>query len=422
MLSNKWPRIKISELCEHIVDCVNKTAPSVGYETPYKMIRTPNIKNGVINLDGCRYVEKETYEKWTRRARVEEGDILLTREAPMGEVGLVNFKDTVFLGQRIMQYRVNPLKLDSNFLLYSFLSPDLQFQFRRHDSSGSIISHIRVPDCSEFEINTPPLEIQKEISMVLRNIDDKIYLNNCINAELESMAKTLYDYWFVQFDFPNANGKPYKTAGGKMVYNTILKREIPEGWEVKKLSSLLTIGSGFPFESTLYVEAGNYKVITIKNVQDDGLHTDKTDFIEHLPKGLQDYCELKIKDVLISLTGNVGRVCLVNEEKLLLNQRVGKFLCDNSWQTYFYLYFLRAETRLRLENIATGSSQKNLSPIDAVNYSHAFPPNDVRFKFNDLTESIINLIVKNSSENRKLSELRDWLLPMLMNGQVTVNN
>ncbi|MBF4349644.1 restriction endonuclease subunit S, partial [Vibrio anguillarum] len=142
----------------------------------------------------------------------------------MGEAGLVNFEDTVFLGQRIMQYRVNPKKLDANYLLYAFLSPDLQFQFRKHDSTGSTVSHIRVPDCSEFEINTPPLSVQKQISKVLRDIDDKIELNNRINAELEAMAKTLYDYWFVQFDFPDANGKPYKASGGKMVYNDALKR------------------------------------------------------------------------------------------------------------------------------------------------------------------------------------------------------
>nr|MBF4354916.1 restriction endonuclease subunit S [Vibrio anguillarum] len=103
-----WPRVKVSELCELIVDCINKTAPRVERVTSYKMIRTPNIKNGKIDLAGCRYVEKETYEKWTRRATVNKGDVLLTREAPMGEAGLVNFEDTVFLGQRIMQYRVNP--------------------------------------------------------------------------------------------------------------------------------------------------------------------------------------------------------------------------------------------------------------------------------------------------------------------------
>jgi type I restriction enzyme S subunit len=169
----------------------------------------------------------------------------------MGEVGIVDYDDpNTFLGQRIMQYRANPTKLDSNFLLYSFLSPDLQYQFRKHDNSGSIVSHIRVPDCFEFEINTPPLETQKAISKVLSDLDYKISLNNRINQELEAVAKLIYDYWFVQFDFPMTKeqaeamgkselvGKPYKSSGGKMVYNEQLKREIPEGWGVKELADI----------------------------------------------------------------------------------------------------------------------------------------------------------------------------------------
>lgn len=125
-MRSNWQRKKVADLCDLIVDCVNKTAPIVSYETDFKMLRTTNIKNGRIDTQNCRFVEEKTFDKWTRRAKVERGDVLLTREAPMGEVGLVNFDENVFLGQRIVQYRVNPKKLDSDFLLYSFLSPDLQ--------------------------------------------------------------------------------------------------------------------------------------------------------------------------------------------------------------------------------------------------------------------------------------------------------
>lgn len=314
---------------------------------------------------------------------------------------------------------IDASKADFEYVYYYLKT---QYEELRNLSSG-VRKNLNTNDIKNYPIRLPEsLNSQKKVVSLLKALDDKIELNNRVNAELEAMAKTLYDYWFVQFDFPDANGKPYKTSGGNMVYNSTLNREIPEMWEVKKLSKLIAIGSGFPFDSTTYQESGTYKVITIKNVQSEGLSTDKTDFIECIPKGLQEYCILGIGDVLMSLTGNVGRVCLVNEENLLLNQRVGKFLCAKSWRIYFYLYFTRAESRLRLEKIATGSSQKNLSPIDAVNFWHTIPNKEVISRFNEVTENMMNLIIKKSSENKRLAGIRDWLLPMLMNGQVTVTS
>jgi len=239
-----WRRIQISQLCELIVDCVNKTAPVVETPTSYKMIRTTNIKNGRIDLSECRSVSKETFEKWTRRASVLRGDVLLTREAPMGEAGKVNFDSHAFLGQRVVQYRVNPEKLTADFLLYSFRSPDLRYQFRKHNGGGSTVSHICVPDCLKFEIPLPTLGEQRGIASVLSTLDAKIDLNSRINAELEALAKTIYDYWFVQFDFPDVHGRPYKSSGGAMVWNDTLKREIPAGWKAGSLDDLGKIVGG----------------------------------------------------------------------------------------------------------------------------------------------------------------------------------
>ena len=146
-MANDWVEYEVSELCELIVDCVNKTAPKVDYETPYKMLRTTNVRYGVVDTQNCKYVEEHVFEKWTRRSEVLKGDILLTREAPIGEVGRITVDDNLFLGQRLMQYRVNPSLLDSRFLLYSFLSPYLQHQFYVHEGTGSVVSHIRVGDC-----------------------------------------------------------------------------------------------------------------------------------------------------------------------------------------------------------------------------------------------------------------------------------
>ncbi|MBF4257503.1 restriction endonuclease subunit S [Vibrio anguillarum] len=407
-----WPRVKVSELCELIVDCINKTAPRVERVTSYKMIRTPNIKNGKIDLAGCRYVEKETYEKWTRRATVNKGDVLLTREAPMGEAGLVNFEDTVFLGQRIMQYRVNPKKLDANYLLYAFLSPDLQFQFRKHDSTGSTVSHIRVPDCSEFEINTPPLSVQKQISKVLRDIDDKIELNNRINAELEAMAKTLYDYWFVQFDFPDANGKPYKASGGKMVYNDALKREIPEGWSDKTLSQIANITMGQSPAGSSYNEEGT-GTIFYQGSTDFGWLFPSTRQYTTAPSRMA-----KKGDILLSVRAPVGDMniantdCCIGRGLAALNSKTG----SDGFLFYVMKYFKQIFDRRNSEGTTFGSITKN----DLHSLTLAYPTADLLEKYDEVVTNYNKMIFERSLENRELVNLRDWLLPMLMNGQVTV--
>lgn len=418
MSAEHWPRVKVSELCDLIVDCVNKTAPSVENETPYKMIRTPNIKNGKIDLAGCRYVEKETYEKWTRRATVDKGDVLLTREAPMGEVGLVNFEDTVFLGQRIMQYRANPKKLDSNYLLYAFLSPNLQYQFRKHDSTGSIVSHIRVPDCSEFEISTPPLGMQKKISKVLRDIDDKIELNNRINAELEAMAKTLYDYWFVQFDFPDTNGKPYKTSGGKMVYNPTLKREIPEGWEATTVGKISKTELGgtpstsvdeywqnadIPWLSS--AETASFPIITSEQkVTQAGIDNSAATL---LPKGT----------VVISIVRYI-RPSILGIDAATNQSVVGIRECKRLKSSFIYPYFSSEVPRLMA--LRTGAQQPHINKGVIEDSPIVIPCEKVLTDYYKAADPIFEKIMNLAIQSHDLMQLRDWLLPMLMNGQVTV--
>jgi type I restriction enzyme S subunit len=312
-------------------------------------------------------------------------------------------------------------ELNPKYLFYLLTQPHItEYLHTIATNSVSAYPSISPNDLGNLKFRIPELPNQQKIASVLSALDSKIELNNRINAELEAMAKTLYDYWFVQFDFPDKNGKPYKTSGGKMVWNEELKREVPEGWEVKKMFSALKIGSGFPFDSDSYLEAGKFKIITIKNVQELRLETGSVDCTNIIPSNLPEFCKLQIGDILISLTGNVGRICLVTEINLLLNQRVGKFLCSKIYKNFMYLLFQRNEERNRLENIATGSSQKNLSPIDATNVLTLLPSDSILTKFDLLIDPIIDKTIIINKENQKLTELRDWLLPMLMNGQVKV--
>ena len=302
---------------------------------------------------------------------------------------------------------------DLTYLYYVLKS--LNLNSKQIGSSQPLITQSMLKDMVvDIEID---IEKQKKIANSISIIDQKIQINNQINQELEAMAKTLYDYWFMQFDFPDQNGKPYKSSGGKMIYHPELKREIPEGWGVTKLNEVVDLISGYPFSSNDYVTSGKYKLYTIKNVQ-DGYTVDKVDnYLDFLPSNMSHECQLRRGDLIMSLTGNVGRVGMVYEDDVLLNQRVLKLNPINKTHKSFIYSFFRSDvTKAHLENMSTGTSQKNLSPIDIGNMMIPFPSESLLSKFLDN----LNMLENNLVENQQLTKLRDWLLPMLMNGQVKV--
>jgi type I restriction enzyme S subunit len=156
-----WPQVRIEDACQSIMDCVNKTAPTVSEATPYKMIRTTNVRNGVVSLDSVNYVAEDVYRVWTRRQVPSRGDVILTREAPMGEVGMLESDELVFLGQRLVSYRAEPTRLDGRFLLYALQSDPLQRQIHSL-ASGSTVQHMRVPDSKNLQLPLPGLQQQRE--------------------------------------------------------------------------------------------------------------------------------------------------------------------------------------------------------------------------------------------------------------------
>ncbi|MBD1865582.1 restriction endonuclease subunit S [Trichocoleus sp. FACHB-46] len=173
-----WEEKKIEDVCESIIDCVNKTAPVIDEPSPFKMIRTTNVRGGYVNLDSVRYVTEETYRQWTRRQIPKRGDVLLTREAPMGEVGMLLTNDHVFLGQRIVSYRTDSSKLDNRFLLYAFQSNGLQSQIKAF-ASGSTVQHMRVPDTKILRIAVPSLSIQRQ---VVQKLDTLLFQTQRLEA------------------------------------------------------------------------------------------------------------------------------------------------------------------------------------------------------------------------------------------------
>lgn len=167
----QWMRLKISQICIEIVDCINKTAPTVECETEYKMLRTSNVKNGEVDISEVRYVEQKIFDKWTRRSVPQNGDVLLTREAPMGQVGLLyGVKNDVFLGQRLVSYRCDSTKMNPLFLTYQMMSRYFQDQIEKI-GKGSTVKHIPVPDCTEFEVFVPPILKQNQFADFVQQVN-----------------------------------------------------------------------------------------------------------------------------------------------------------------------------------------------------------------------------------------------------------
>lgn len=348
-----------------------------------------------------------------------EGDIVFSRVGSIDRNVYVdkNHEGWMFSG-RCIRVRSDKNKVNPRYLSYYFKQNSFK-KMMMNLAVGATMPSLNTKIMNSIELDLLPRENQDKIANILSAIDNKIQTNNQINQELEAMAKTLYDYWFVQFDFPDQNGKPYKSSGGKMVYHPELKREIPEGWGVSKLNEVVDLISGYPFSSNDYVTSGKYKLYTIKNVQ-DGYTVDKVDnYLDFLPSNMSHECQLRRGDLIMSLTGNVGRVGMVYEDNVLLNQRVLKLNPINKTHKSFIYSFFRSDvTKAHLENMSTGTSQKNLSPIDIGNMMITFPSEDLLSIFLDY----LNILESNLVENQQLTQLRDWLLPMLMNGQVKAEN
>ena len=388
------------------------------------VIRGINLSTGFIKFidDGFAFVTEEKAKSLNTYAVID--DLVFTAVGTLGQVGIIHDAlkyDEYIISNKQLRVRLNKEKLDPNYAFYWFSSPWMVETIKKRNV-GSTVPLINLTITRNLPVRIPKnISIQKAIVKVLSDLDAKIELNNKINTELEAMAKLIYDFWFVQFDFPDENGKPYKSYGGKMVYNKALKREIPEGWEVESLNTLLDYNSGHSFSSKSYCESGKWKIVTIKAVQENGFDTSKCDKIKELPLNLDAECNLEIGDLLMSLTGNTGRLCFVTETNCLLNQRVAKIWSSKLSNYFIYLYFKRPEKQKLIEQLSSGSSQANLSPLQLFKTKDLIPENTILNSFEDKVEPIFQRILVNEKENQKLAELRDWLLPMLMNGQVRVN-
>ncbi|MEF9673257.1 restriction endonuclease subunit S [Pseudomonas sp. PCH446] len=236
------------------------------HATPSKIDQGPyflsisSLKNGRLDLSKSAHLSEADFNKWTRRVTPKKGDLLFSYETRLGQAALMPEGVRACLGRRMGLLRPRTEKVIPEYLLYAYLSPAFQKTIVANTITGATVDRIALSEMPDFAIRIPDIKEQKKVAGLLKSIDAKIDCNNRINAELEMIVKTLYDYWFVQFDFPDSNGKPYKSSGGKMVYNTILNRKIPEGWEDGNLADLISLEYGKSLKAEIRSGSG-YPVI-----------------------------------------------------------------------------------------------------------------------------------------------------------------
>ena len=332
---------------------------------------------------------------------VKVGDIIYSRRGDIEKCAYINqLQEGWLCGTGCLRIRPNTATCFPKYLAY-LLSTKESKKWIVANAVGTTMLNLNSSILNTMPISLPPLAEQKRIADILSAIDDKIELNRRINANLEQQAQALYKSWFVDFE-------PF---GGKM----------PEDWRVGTISNIVDLLNGFAFKSSDFVEKGLYKLITIKGVQDGNMSLDGADCLDIIPPKMPQWCKLKKEDILLSLTGNVGRCCLVDTENCLLNQRVAKLHPKEEYNRLFvYALFRQEDMKARMISIARGTAQMNLSPIETGKLPLIIPSNEVLKDFGNRFNNIIHTLTNNIVESSYLAQLRDTLLPKLMSGEIVV--
>lgn len=385
------------------------------------LVQGQNIRNGNFVEKYNYYISKEISDNLSR-SKLDKICILIPYVGSnLGEVGIFYHPYDCHMASNIAKIELIDDYFDIEYLKYYLQSPVGQ-GYLFIEKQGSAQPNITMQSIRNTLVLDKSKSEQIKIAKILKEIDDKININHQINNTLEEMMKTLYQRWFLEFEFPNEEGKPYKSSGGEMVWNEELKQEIPEDWKNCKIKDLCDVISGYPFSKELYDSEGKYKLITIKNVQDEGINLNTDNNIKNIPEKMPNYCLLKPLNILMSLTGNVGRAGIMFSQNCLLNQRVAILKEKNEkYIPFIYSLFKNDYIRKKLENMSTGTSQLNLSPIETEKLN--VPYNEIAIdNYSKITYPYILKIEKLLEENQRLTELRDYLLPMLMNGQINVDD
>ena len=403
----------------HLSDYVQQGVPF------YRSKEVIELSSGK-NISEQLFISSEKYSEIKSKFPIpQENDILITAVGTIGEILVVKdpnfyFKD----GNLIWLRNINFDIIDIDYLYYFFKSDFFQKTIK-YNNIGAVQKALTIDFLKTVKITLPSLDNQRKLISVLKSIDKKLKINNQINQELEAIAKTLYDYWFVQFDFPDQNGKPYNSSGGKMIYNPELKREIPEGWGVEKISEFLVLNKDkynkeLNWQKIHYLETSNLIENKIEKLKKLDIKSDK------IPSRAKEI--VKDRDILYSLVRpNQMHFGFIRNPIQNLVASTGFVLlsCEDNpiYNIFFYLFMTLPNNVRRMIKLSESStsSYPSIRPEDILNMEIVTPYDFSNYRslveYLDKIYYQIDVLYK---QNEALIQLRDWLLPMLMNGQVKV--
>ena len=389
---SEWKEVSLSELGKTIT---GKTPSSqypedFGDEVPF-ITPSDSFEKKYISRPE-RYLSRLGSDRLKDKIISSDSIMVTCIGSAMGKVAKNSLPSVT--NQQINSIIVNE-NFDSDYIYYLFKNNYAVFRNAASGSTAIPILNKTDFDNLRFKVELNLNEQRKMVS-ILSTIDDKIETNNQINQELEAMAKTLYDYWFVQFDFPDQNGKPYKSSGGKMVYHPELKREIPERWGVEKLSHFLTIKNG---KDHKHLQDGKFAVYG-----SGGVMRTVTDYL------------YSGESILFPRKGTLNNVMYVNEKFWTVDTMFYSEVNKNNSA----LYVFYSVKDIDFNKLNTGTGVPSMTSSILYDLSIIVPEENILEKFNTIVKRNYETIKLNNIQNQELTQLRDWLLPMLMNGQVKV--
>ena len=399
----KWEKAAIKSVCKGIYDGPHATPPVS--DTGAIFLGISNFSNGRLDLSDIRFISENDLPRWTKRVTPQASDIVFSYEATLNLYAVIPDGFRGCLGRRMALIRVDEEKAYYKFLYYYFYSDAWRVVIQENTVLGATVDRIPLVKFPDFLIDLPPLVTQHLIADILSAYDNLIENNQKQIKLLEEATQRLYKEWFVDLCFPGY--EDVKIVDG-----------VPEGWKKDTIDSRIELLSGYAFKSSEFNDEGKYKIITIKNVKDGQFDGDNVNCMINIPEKMPEHCKLVDGDILLSLTGNVGRVCIVHGENFLLNQRIAKLRSNN--MAYTYCLFRSKDMFDNMNNLTNGVAQQNLSPIRTGKINIVFPTDALIQMFEKTVNPMLNKITVLNKSILSLSQARDRLLPKLMNGEIEV--